>query len=52
MKVDYSHLETAIPKDGWVILGPGGGGCVHTLTVSPHRILLPLILQESAHAKH
>jgi len=33
----YSHLDTAISKDGWVILGPGGGGCVHTLTVSPHR---------------
>lgn len=33
----FAHLDTASPKDGWVILGPGGGGCVHTLTVSPHR---------------
>jgi photosystem II stability/assembly factor-like uncharacterized protein len=40
----FSHLDTANPKDsrrppsgGWLILGPGGGGCVHTLTVNPHR---------------
>jgi photosystem II stability/assembly factor-like uncharacterized protein len=33
----YSHLDTATEKDGWVILGPGGGGCVHLLTVNPHR---------------
>lgn len=32
----FSHLDTATPKDGWVILGPGGGGCVHTLTINPH----------------
>ena len=36
-KIIYSHLDTANPKDGWLILGPGGGGCVHTLTVNPHR---------------
>jgi photosystem II stability/assembly factor-like uncharacterized protein len=36
MKNYYSHLEHANSKDGWVILGPGGGGCVHTLTVNPH----------------
>lgn len=34
----YSHLHTANAKDGWMILGPGGGGCVHTLTVNPHRL--------------
>ncbi len=33
----YSHLSTANPKDGWLILGPGGGGCVHTLTVNSHQ---------------
>ncbi len=33
----FSHLDTANPKDGWVILGPGGGGCVHSLSVNPHR---------------
>lgn len=33
----FSHLDTAHPKDGWLILGPGGGGCVHTLTVNPQR---------------
>jgi photosystem II stability/assembly factor-like uncharacterized protein len=33
----YTHLDTACLKDGWDILGPGGGGCVHTLTVNPHR---------------
>jgi photosystem II stability/assembly factor-like uncharacterized protein len=33
-----SHLDTASKKDNnWVILGPGGGGCVHTLTINPHR---------------
>lgn len=33
-----SHPSTATPKDShWLILGPGGGGCVHTLTVNPHR---------------
>ncbi|NTV38098.1 MAG: hypothetical protein HGA82_02795, partial [Anaerolineales bacterium] len=37
MKADYSHLDTANSKDGWTILGPGGGGCVHTLTVNPRR---------------
>ena len=36
MSNHFSHLDTASPKDGWVILGPGGGGCVHSLTVSPH----------------
>ena len=30
-------LDTAAQKDGWRILGPGGGGCVHLLTVNPHR---------------
>ena len=33
----FSRLDTANPKDAWLILGPGGGGCVHTLTVNPHR---------------
>ncbi|RPI82317.1 MAG: hypothetical protein EHM41_18635, partial [Chloroflexi bacterium] len=33
----YTHLDTATQKDGWVILAPGGGGCVHLLTVNPHR---------------
>lgn len=33
----YAHLDTATHKDGWVILAPGGGGCVHLLTVNPHR---------------
>lgn len=38
MKTDYSRLDTASRKDDhWVILGPGGGGCVHTLTVNPQR---------------
>jgi photosystem II stability/assembly factor-like uncharacterized protein len=37
MKADYSHLDTGTPKDVWTILGPGGGGCVHTLTVNPNR---------------
>jgi photosystem II stability/assembly factor-like uncharacterized protein len=37
MKMNSFHPDTANQKDGWVILGPGGGGCVHTLTVSPHR---------------
>jgi photosystem II stability/assembly factor-like uncharacterized protein len=37
MNDPFAHLPTANPKDGWVILGPGGGGCVHTLTVNPHR---------------
>ncbi len=27
----------AQPRDGWTILGPGGGGCVHTLTANPQR---------------
>jgi photosystem II stability/assembly factor-like uncharacterized protein len=33
----FTHLDTAVPKDGWVILGPGGGGCVHLLAVNPHQ---------------
>lgn len=33
----FAHLNLANPKDGWVILGPGGGGCVHTLTINPLR---------------
>lgn len=33
----YARLETANPKDGWLILGPGGGGCVHLLTINPQR---------------
>ncbi len=38
MKTDYSRLDTASRKDDrWLILGSGGGGCVHTLTVNPHR---------------
>jgi photosystem II stability/assembly factor-like uncharacterized protein len=37
-KTDTTHLDTANRKDDhWVLLGPGGGGCVHTLTVNPHR---------------
>jgi photosystem II stability/assembly factor-like uncharacterized protein len=32
----FPHLDTANQKDAWLILGPGGGGCVHTLTVNPH----------------
>jgi hypothetical protein len=34
----FAHLETAIKKDDhWLILGPGGGGCVHTLAINPQR---------------
>ncbi len=34
----FAHLNTSNRKDqNWVILGPGGGGCVHTLTINPHR---------------
>ena len=33
-----TFIDTANKKDkNWVILGPGGGGCVHTLTINPHR---------------
>jgi hypothetical protein len=37
MKHGYSLAELAGLQDGWKILGPGGGGCVHLLTVNPHR---------------
>ena len=33
----FAHLDTAHAKDGWLLLGPGGGGCVHSLTINPHR---------------
>lgn len=34
----FPRPDTANKKnDLWVILGPGGGGCVHTLTVNPQR---------------
>jgi photosystem II stability/assembly factor-like uncharacterized protein len=34
--MDMTVLGTPT-RTGWTILGPGGGGCVHTLTVNPHR---------------
>ncbi len=44
MKNKPARLDTANPlvpglseDKNWVILGPGGGGCVHTLTVNPQR---------------
>lgn len=33
----FMHLDTAHDKDGWKIIGPGGGGCVHILTINPNR---------------
>jgi hypothetical protein len=33
----FEQLYPSNFKDDWKLLGPGGGGCVHTLTINPHQ---------------